>query len=174
MTAVLPDAPAEGAPSRLEPLRKFTRTYAGDAGGITGLAILVAVTVLGLTAPLFIHASDLSVVDATGRSLAPPSAHYPLGTDQPGRSVLTLLAWGTRPSLAIGVIATVVTVAIGSVIGLLAGHQGGVVSRVLMAVTDWFIALPSAAAGDLAGGGARSGRRVDHDRHRGDHVDRHR
>lgn len=136
-------AVADGAPSRAEPLRRFVRAYRADRGGIAGLAILLAVTVLALAAPLFIHPGDLSVVDANGPALAPPSAHYPLGTDQPGRSVLLLLIWGTRPSLAIGVIATVVTVALGSVFGLVAGHYGGVLGRVLMAITDWFLALPS-------------------------------
>jgi peptide/nickel transport system permease protein len=110
---------------------------------MAGLGILVAVTVLALAAPLFIHASDLGVVNAPGPSLAPPSARFPLGTDQAGRSVLALLIWGTRPSLAIGVIATVLTMILGSGIGLLAGHYGGIASRVLMAVTDWFIALPA-------------------------------
>ena len=38
--------------------------------------------------------------------LAPPSSHYLLGTDQPGRSVLPLTIWGARSSLAIGVLAT--------------------------------------------------------------------
>ena len=108
-----------------------------------GLGILVAVTALALAAPLFIHPSDLAVVNAPGPSLAPPSAQYPLGTDQAGRSVLTLLIWGTRPSLAIGVIATVLTMILGSAIGLFAGHYGGISSRVLMAITDWFIALPA-------------------------------
>jgi peptide/nickel transport system permease protein len=147
MSTVTVDASAgsgsPGSPSRADPFRRFVRAFARDPGGMAGLAILVAVTVLALTAPLYIHASDLSVVDATGPSLGPPSAHYPLGTDQPGRSVLTLLIWGTRPSLVIGVIATLVTVAIGSVFGLVAGHYGGALSRVLMALTDWFIALPS-------------------------------
>jgi peptide/nickel transport system permease protein len=82
------------------------------------------------------------VVNAPGPSLAPPSAHFPLGTDQAGRSVLTLLIWGTRPSLAIGVIATGFTMILGTVIGLLAGHYPGVTGRLLMALTDWFIALP--------------------------------
>jgi peptide/nickel transport system permease protein len=123
-------------------LLRFVRAYRADRGGVAGLAILLAVTVLALAAPLFIHPSDLSVVDATGPALAPPSAHYRLGTDQPGRSILLLLIWGTRPSLAIGVIAAVVTVALGSVFGLVAGHYGGVLGRVLMAITDWFIVLP--------------------------------
>lgn len=138
MTAVVlhPD------PSRTEPLLRFVRAYRADRGGAAGLAILLVVTVLALAAPLFIHPSDLSVVDATGPALAPPSAHYPLGTDQPGRSILLLLIWGTRPSLAIGVIGAGATVALGSGFGLVAGHYGGVLGRVLMAITDWFLVLP--------------------------------
>jgi len=136
-------APAvTSAPPRLAALRKFARAFAAERSGMAGLAILIAVTVLALTAPLFIHANDLNVINATGRSLAPPSARFPLGTDQAGRSVLTLLIWGTRSSLAIGIIATVLTMILGSGIGLIAGHYGGFVSRALMAVTDWFIALP--------------------------------
>ena len=112
--------------------------------GWPGSAILVAVTAVALAAPLFIHPSDLSVINAPGPSLAPPSAQYPLGTDQAGRSVLTLLIWGD-PALA--------------------GdrrhrdradddprqrHRAArralrrdLPSRVLMAITDWFIALPT-------------------------------
>jgi peptide/nickel transport system permease protein len=110
---------------------------------MAGLLILVAVAVLALAAPLFIHPSDLAVVNAPGQPIAPPSARFPLGTDYAGRSILTLLIWGTRPSLAIGVIATALTMVLGSVIGLLAGHYAGLTSRLLMAVTDWFIALPA-------------------------------
>jgi peptide/nickel transport system permease protein len=44
--------------------------------------------------------------------------------------------------MAIGVISTAVTIAVGAVIGLFAGHFEGIVGRLLMAVTDWFIALP--------------------------------
>jgi peptide/nickel transport system permease protein len=54
-----------------------------------------------------------------------------------------LMIWGARPSLAIGVISTALTIVVGSTIGLLAGHYGGLTSRILMAITDWFIALPT-------------------------------
>jgi peptide/nickel transport system permease protein len=141
VTALAQAAPA--APPRFQALRRFASAYARTPSAVAGLIILLAVTVLALTAPLFIHQSALNVVGSTGPSLAPPSARYPLGTDQAGRSVLTLLIWGTRPSLAIGVIATLLTMVFGAAIGLLAGHFGGFFSRVLMAVTDWFIALPS-------------------------------
>jgi peptide/nickel transport system permease protein len=132
-----------GSPPRLAALRRFSREFAARPVAVTGLAILVALTVLALAAPLFIHASDLDVINAPGQPLAPPSARFLLGTDYAGRSILTLLIWGTRPSLAIGVLATVLTMIVGSSIGLLAGHYGGVLSRVLMALTDWFIALPT-------------------------------
>jgi peptide/nickel transport system permease protein len=143
MTATAVAEAARTTPPRFEALRRFARAYAARPSAMFGLAVLVAVTVLALTAPLYIHASDLNVVGATGASLAPPSSHFLLGTDQAGRAVLRLLIWGTRPSLAIGVIATLLTMVLGSAIGLLAGHYGGAVSRVLMALTDWFIAIPS-------------------------------
>jgi peptide/nickel transport system permease protein len=140
---VTTSAPAgAGTPSRFETLRRFAHGFAARPGGIAGLVVLVAMIVLALAAPLFIHPSDLDVTTATGPSLGPPSAHYPLGTDQPGRSVLLLVIWGARPSLTIAVIATACTVAIGAVFGLLAGHFGGITNRILMAVTDWFLALP--------------------------------
>ena len=143
MTAASQAPSLTSAPPRLMTLRRFARAFARQRTGMAGLAILVAVTVVALAAPLFIHASDLDVINAPGPSLAPPSAQFPLGTDQAGRSVLDLLIWGARPSLAIGVIATVLTMILGSVIGLLAGHYGGGAAKALMAVTDWFIALPA-------------------------------
>jgi peptide/nickel transport system permease protein len=137
------DTLSPAAVPRFEPARRFVRDFAAMPSGMAGLAILLAVTALALAAPLFITPADLSVIHATGASLAPPSAHFPLGTDQAGRSVLLLLIWGARPSLMIGVIATVLTMFLGSAIGLIAGHYGGITSRALMAVTDWFLALPS-------------------------------
>jgi peptide/nickel transport system permease protein len=108
----------------------------------TGLVILFSFAVLAVAAPLFIHPADLSVIDATGAPLAPPSPTYPLGTDQAGRSVLLLVIWGARPSLAIGLLATALTMLIGGAIGLLAGHFQGFAGSALMHLTDWFLALP--------------------------------
>lgn len=143
MTAIDQAVPAAATPPRLLALRRFARDFARRPSAMAGLAILLTVTVLALAAPLFIHASDLNVINAPGQPIAPPSARFLLGTDYAGRSILTLLIWGARPSLAIGVIATGLTMVVGTAIGLLAGHYGGTTSRVLMAITDWFIALPT-------------------------------
>jgi peptide/nickel transport system permease protein len=131
------------APPRLARTRQFAAQFFRMPTAIAGLAILVVFTVAALTAPLYIHPSDLDVTQATGGQLAPPTRHYPLGTDQPGRSVLLLLIWGTRASLAIGVIATLLAMLLGSAVGLVAGHYQRWLGRGLMHVTDWFIALPS-------------------------------
>ena len=143
MTAVTQASVPAATPPRLMALRRFAREFVARPTAIAGLAILVAVTALALAAPLFIHAGNLDVINAPGQPIAPPSARFPLGTDYAGRSILLLLIWGTRPSLAIGVIATALAMILGGGIGLAAGHYGGIVSRVLMAVTDWFIALPT-------------------------------
>lgn len=107
-----------------------------------GLTILIVFAVLAISAPLFIHPSDLSVIDATGAPLAPPSLADPLGTDQAGRSVLLLVIWGARTSLTIGLLATALTMFIGGAIGIVAGHFQGATGRALMHLTDWFLALP--------------------------------
>ncbi len=130
------------APPRTQALRRFLRSFFAMPTGVAGVAILVLFTALALTAPLWIGPGDLDVTKATGPLLHAPTAHYPLGTDQPGRSVLLLIVWGSRASLAIGVIATALTMVLGAAIGLFAGHYQGWVGRALMHVTDWFIALP--------------------------------
>jgi peptide/nickel transport system permease protein len=135
--------PAPAVPARASALRRFVRAFLARPTGLAGLAILVLFALLALCAPLFIGSDQLDVITATGPQLGAPSAAYPLGTDQAGRSILLLVIWGARSSLSIGVIATVLTVLLGSTVGLLAGHYSGRLGRALMHVTDWFIALPS-------------------------------
>ena len=65
-----------------------------------------------------------------------------LGTDQNGRDIFTQLAWGTRVSLIVGLVASFLGVVIGLVVGLLAGFLGKVVDEVLMRFTDMVLVLP--------------------------------
>ena len=67
----------------------------------------------------------LDVTKATGAVLEPPSREYWLGTDENGRSVLTLLIWGARVSLFVGLLATLISMVIGTVVGLVSGYFGG-------------------------------------------------
>jgi peptide/nickel transport system permease protein len=107
-----------------------------------GLGILVVFVAVAVFVPLFIPASELDVTKATGTPFSPPSAEFPLGTDESGRSVLALTLWGARVSLLVGFLATVISVGIGSVVGIVAGHFGRWTDSALMRVTDWFLVIP--------------------------------
>jgi len=114
-----------------------------DRGGLAGLAVLVIIVLLAVLAPLLTDADGLDVTRATGARLEPPSGEFPLGTDESGRSVLLLTLWGARISLLVGVSATLLSMVIGTVVGILAAHFGRWTSAVLMRVTDFFLVLPS-------------------------------
>lgn len=119
------------------------REFATDRGGLAGLGVLVLVVLLAVLAPVITDPAGLDVVNAPGRPLQPPSGEFPLGTDIDGRSVLLLTLWGARVSLLVGFAATILSVFIGTLVGILAAHFGGWVSGLLMRFTDFFLVLPS-------------------------------
>ncbi|MUL41009.1 ABC transporter permease [Streptomonospora sp. PA3] len=128
---------------RRRALAGYARAFAGNRGGMAGLAVLVLIALTALSAPLFIDDAALSLTGAEGGRFQPPGPDYPLGTDAFGRSVLDLVVWGTRISLTVGFLAAFVSVALGTLIGVVAGHFGGWTGNVLMRVTDWFAVLPA-------------------------------
>jgi peptide/nickel transport system permease protein len=73
---------------------------------------------------------------------AAPSAGYWLGNDDLGRDEFARLLYGARVSLTVGVTAMLFTIAIGIVLGALAGYFGGWIDNLLMRITDAFLAVP--------------------------------
>ncbi|MER7110957.1 ABC transporter permease [Streptomyces sp. NPDC000229] len=128
---------------RRESVARFWRQYRRQKAGLYGLGALALIAFVALAAPLLVGGDVQSVTNAPGTALESPSAQFPLGTDQFGRSLLGLLAWGARVSLAVGLLAAALSVAIGTLVGILAGHFGGWFSTVVMRVTDWFLVMPS-------------------------------
>ncbi|WP_411089874.1 ABC transporter permease [Streptomyces sp. 061-3] len=124
-------------------LARFWREYRTHRGGLWGLAGLILIALIAVFAPTLAGADSQSVTDAPGGALESPSGEFPLGTDQFGRSVLALLVWGARVSLTVGLLAAFLCVAIGTVVGIVAGHFHGWYSTVLMRVTDWFLVMPT-------------------------------
>ena len=75
--------------------------------------------------------------------LAPPSSAHLLGTDDGGRDVLTRLLYGARVSLLVGVVPALLSLLLGSVLGVLAGYRGGILDAVIMRIADITLAFPS-------------------------------
>jgi peptide/nickel transport system permease protein len=122
--------------------RRLVTSFRRQRGGMLGLAVLFVFVGLALCAPLIFPSSDLDVTRATGPTLAPPSTSYWLGTDESGRSVLALVVWGTRVSLLVGVAATVISMGIGTLVGIASGHYRGLIATGLERLTDWFLVIP--------------------------------
>lgn len=127
---------------RVASYKRTWRAFCGHRSGVIGLGILVFFVVVTLGAPVLASSSGLDVTLANGPVLGGPSSHYLLGTDNNGRSVLTLLIWGARISLFVGLSATVISMVIGTLLGLVSGYFGGWIGRVTFRVTEWFLVIP--------------------------------
>jgi peptide/nickel transport system permease protein len=110
--------------------------------GVAGLCVLTVFALVAIFAPLIAGSSGLSRTEATGNVLAAPTSSYWLGTDEYGRSVLTLLIYGARVSLLVGLFATVISMVLGTVIGIASGFFGGRLGGLLFRLTEWFLVIP--------------------------------
>ncbi len=129
-------------PAGVRATRSGWSQFRRNRTGIAGVLVLVAFVVMALLAPVLFPPETISVVGATGQPMSPPTAGFPLGTDESGRSILALLAWGARVSLTVGLAATVVSMFIGTVMGVASGHFTGWSGAVLNRLTDWFLVIP--------------------------------
>jgi peptide/nickel transport system permease protein len=107
--------------------------------GILGVAILIFFVLLAVLAPL-VAPHDPSV--QTGRPFASPSASHLLGTNDVGQDILSELIFGSRISLTIGVLAALVAIVVGGVVGIASGFFRGLADTLLMRFVDVTLALP--------------------------------
>jgi len=121
---------------------RFTSQFRTSRSGMLGLMLLVLFVVIALAAPLLFPKTLLDVTQATGQPFQPPSLEFPLGTDDSGRSVLALVVWGARISLLVGFAATILSMVIGTTVGIMSGHYRGLTGGALDRLTDWFLVIP--------------------------------
>ena len=118
-------------------MRHFVRRHPLFVIGATMLACIVAAALL---AP-WLATHDPIRIEFSGK-LESPGAEYLLGSDSMGRDLFSRVLYGARTSLLVGTVVTVLAIAIGVPIGLLAGYFGGRLDSVLMRTTDVFLAFP--------------------------------
>jgi peptide/nickel transport system permease protein len=127
---------------RLASWRDFVRRLVHRPEGLVGLVIIGVFTLLAIAPWLFVGPLE-TVTNASGRRLEPPSVSHLLGTDNLGRDVLNLTVHGARISMLIGFLATLVTIVIGALLGIVSGFVGGRTDTVIMRITDFFLVLPT-------------------------------
>lgn len=113
----------------------IVRKSAGVGAFIVGALVLAAIAA-PIVAPYDPSAQDLD------NRYAPPSQAHLMGTDPFGRDILSRIVWGTRISLAVGVVVVLIATVIGAILGLTAGYVGGGVDRGLTFLVDMLMAFP--------------------------------
>lgn len=108
--------------------------------GLVGFAILAIALLLALFPGLF-ATHDPLLIDLSVR-LEAPSAEHRFGTDDVGRDVYSRIVYGTQYSVVAAGIVVFIGVAIGSVVGIIAGYAGGLIDEILMRSTDVVLAFP--------------------------------
>jgi len=121
-------------------LGDFWRLYKRSALGKLGLVIVSFFVVVAVAAPWIAPFDPFSFV---GDPFLKPSMTHILGTDQVGRDIFSRVIYGTRISLIVGLVASAMTIGLGTVIGLVSGYLGGWIDNALMRITDLFIIIPA-------------------------------
>lgn len=128
---------------------EFFHNYKRSPSAIVGTVIVVLVLFIALFGPLFApqnpyDVASLSLTD----SYKPPAweaggdARFIFGTDSQGRDIFSSLIYGSRISLFIGVVGTLLACAVGITLGLISGYFGGRVDAVIMRLADILLSFP--------------------------------
>ncbi len=115
--------------------------FAANPLGLVGLAIIVALVLMALFAPLLMTHDPLAQ-NLADRLLPPGEKGHLLGTDGLGRDIWSRIVAGSRITLYIVALVTITAPLFGLVVGTVAGYFGGWVDVVLMRITDIFLAFP--------------------------------
>lgn len=123
-----------------EPASVLRRLVSNKFAVVSTAVILIFV--LGAVFAPVLTPYDHARIDLSSR-LLPPSFAHPLGTDEGGRDVLSRILYGARISLLIGVVPTLMSLVVGTVLGMVAGFWGGKVDTVIMRIADIVMAFPT-------------------------------
>lgn len=125
------------------PFLSFLRSFSRNHMAVIGAFLLFVIALMAVLAPVLAPYPPGKISLDTQPMKAPPGATYPLGTDDLGRDVLSRLLFGARVSLSVGVIAALVAIGIGMLVGAIAGFYGGSTDVVLMRVVDALFCFPT-------------------------------
>jgi oligopeptide transport system permease protein len=116
--------------------RRLLKSRMAVTGGVLLIVVFLATLLAPVLTPYTNEGQNLE------NQLHPPSLAHPFGTDLAGRDVLTRTLYGGRLSLAVGLVATLVSLLIGVTWGAVAGYRGGTVDNVMMRFVDMLYSLP--------------------------------
>lgn len=137
---LISDSPESRRQARLGQLYRQWLAFKRNPMAVAGLAIIVLLLLVAAFAPVI--APFDPIAQALDKRLLPPSATNWFGTDALGRDIFSRIVYGTRITLVIVLLVVVTVGPFGLLIGAVSGYFGGWVDRLLMRITDVFLAFP--------------------------------
>lgn len=143
-------------PKQKEPAGETLRSELGERDGLrekmlrmcrqnklaaVSAVVIILMLILAVLAPVIAPYGEAE--QDLMNILQPPSPSHWFGTDELGRDVFSRILYGSRLSLAVGILPSLISLAIGILFGLLAGYLGGWVDSVIMRIADIMLAIPS-------------------------------
>lgn len=155
--ALVQDGSASASPEEIQavrpesPMRRNVREFLRRKLAMVALALVLLLCVMAVMAPLisFQNPYNLAELDIMDGKLPPGSQSwdgsftYWLGTDDQGRDLWSAIVYGTRTSLAVGVVSAFLALAVGAAFGLISAYAGGRVDSILMRVVDLQLSFPA-------------------------------
>jgi len=132
------------------PSWRLLSDFAADPFAVVGLFLLLLILLVALAAPLISPQNpyDLAQLDIMDSRLPPGSRSasgtiFWLGTDDQGRDMLSAIFYGLRISLVVGVTSTLLALALGLALGLIAAYLGGRSEALIMRIADIQLSFPA-------------------------------
>jgi dipeptide transport system permease protein len=131
----------------MTPLQEFWHYFSSNKGAVAGLVVILIICFMAVFANFVApHSPSDQYRDAL---LLPPAWleggnwSYVLGTDDVGRDILSRLIYGSRLSIAVGIVAVTASLVMGILLGLIAGYFKGIIDTAIMRIVDIMLAMPS-------------------------------
>jgi peptide/nickel transport system permease protein len=137
---LLAEAPQSRAQARLGRWYGNWLLLKRNSLAVSGVLVVFLLVLMAALAPWLTEQSPYDQM-LTARLLPPSSEHW-LGTDELGRDIFARIIYGSRITLLIIFLVSIIVLPVGLIIGTIAGYFGGIVDTVLMRVTDIFLAFP--------------------------------
>lgn len=136
-------APAHDDDAPLPLWRQMFRVYVANRLAVLSTFVLIFIVLACFVGPHLYHTNQTNSNTLIGTpENVPPSAKYPLGTDNFGWNELGRVMFAGEYSLTLGLFAGVITILVGTVYGMVSGYVGGILDGALMRILDAFLSIP--------------------------------
>lgn len=123
--------------------KEVWRRLKKNRSAMAGLAVIIMICMVAIFADFLADYEAMAITQNIPERLQTPSAEHWFGTDEFGRDIFARCVHGSRVSLMMGLLSTVLSFSLGLLLGAIAGYYGGMVDSIIMRIMDMLLCIPS-------------------------------